>query len=753
MKANRILAAAVMALGLLSCKGEAPKEAPQRKMDFPVSISIEGNKGAMRAAQQGTSLTASYQNEHAIENLTIVVFSNNSSAGDTPLAVEKVITEENIVMPAGGNPYDGVIKFDMEAAGTYHMEVIANGYKPGDAAAKAALIAKLKPGLSYANFQKIVFDRALPKHGESGFAMLGTEPVKVTTEQGKTANAGKIVLRRLACRFDVFNKLLGDELVLTKATLQNQIKKSYLLTQTAIPADADGGIQSYEANDDWFTASVITGGIYSYENPAKGATTLLLEGTYKGTPWKKTIEFKDGGNAIAMQRNHLYRVYLTKGTGVNPGGDDDTADKVNYEIEVLDWEQGDEIAYSDSDLLKMRKTFTRYTFTADKNSVDHMGGMGHITGLKTIYAGTDTTGQVLAREPLAPSEYSLALKGIASTQITLDNDTKNFTITKGSKGASFTIQAKHKESGIAQNIIVKRVGINPLEYMAKTSLDSLGRFLPKEIYGFTSGTYHYGYYTPKGAINRFGKVTIDGVPYHLPTPEDWRSVLPMAEFKGNSEYGASEGFVDPEDDRDGVRAQIQQTVRVNGRNVTSKETLLFKKCKDIMGKSSRLYALRYQGTQYQSAWSYEFVYMAAYSPEFDQGNNQSEIVHANDVYNYIRIRSCLVPDNVTIEDIAKESFWRSNVEQTVYRFLPTTGYRNAQTETNDHIPSGTVNSGESRAFEVQLSYYGVNQNSYDVAYLQFGIYSQGGILCVNHEKNKNESIEAGPVRLFRDTLE
>lgn len=743
MKANRILAAAVMALGLLSCKGEAPKEAPQRKMDFPVSISIEGNKGAMRAAQQGTSLTASYQNEHAIENLTIVVFSNNSTAGDTPLAVEKVITEENIVMPAGGNPYDGVIKFDMEAAGTYHMEVIANGYKQGDAAAKAALIAKLSPGLSYANFQKIVFDRALPKHGESGFAMLGTDPVKVTTEQGKTANAGKIVLRRLACRFDVFNKLLGDELVLTKATLQNQIKKSYLLTQTAVPADADGGIQSYEANNDWFTASVITGGIYSYENPAKGATTLLLEGTYKGTPWKKTIEFKDGGNAIAMQRNHLYRVYLTKGTGVNPGGDDDTADKVNYEIEVLDWEQGDEIAYSDSDLLKMRKTFTRYTFTADKNSVDHMGGMGHITGMKTIYAGTDTTGQVLAREPLAPSEYSLALKSIASTQITLDNDTKNFTIAKGNKGASFTIQAKHKESGIAQNIIVKRVGINPLEYMAKTNLDSLGRFLPKEIYGYSYGSHHYGYFTSKGAKKRFGKVTIGGVPYHLPTLEDWLSIFPLGDFDASKpDQGSSTGLFSLEN---GIPKDIEQTVRVNGENITSSETLLL--LEDASFKtadSKKVYALRYKGGKYQSAWSYELYFTRdGISPEVP---NDPSIIYPSDQYYYLLVRSCLVPDNVSIQDIAKESFWSSNTEQTVYRILTTTGYRNLVSETEVQPTSDFYNNGGSAwCFEPQVSSYRVDSDKYPHAYISFGTYATLSLVW--------GYAAAGPVRLFRDTLE
>ena len=709
MKANRILAAAVMALGLLSCKGEAPKEAPQRKMDFPVSISIEGNKGAMRAAQQGTSLTASYQNEHAIENLTIVVFSNNSTAGDTPSALEKVITEENIVMPAGSNPYDGVIKFDMEAAGTYHMEVIANGYKPSDAAAKAALLAKLSPGLSYTDFKNMVFDRALPKHGESGFAMLGTDPVKVTTERGKTANAGKIVLRRLACRFDVFNKLLGDELVLTKATLQNQIKKSYLLTQTAVPADADGGIQSYEANNDWFTASVIAGGIYSYENPAKGATTLLLEGTYKGTPWKKTIEFKDGGNAIAMQRNHLYRVYLTKGTGVTPGGDDDTADKVNYEIEVLDWEQGDDFYFSDDDVVgRFNQKRVSYSFDIDKTTLRE--GSGHVTGTKIIWSDKTSSARILSKEPLAPGEFTLTLKGVARDFLTIDNNSKDFTVAAGDLTVPFTLEAKHAESGTVQTFECKRIGSNPLLYMAEYYLNRAcdGFQLSDEAYDNTCFELY------DEAIVKFKSFEIDGIKYHLPTYEEWKSVF--------SDY---EDFFEeyPDKEKSGL---FTETVSLGGASINCTQEFL-------LGKTSgTFYAIRYKGSPYESVWRYYRV----------EANASKSLPYGGGDAKASTIVECKLAKGKTLEEIAKESFWQQPNLLPVVRKIPIycTGYIGSDgkmypTESIYHL-TGSLMCADKKPDRrmLQLSYsfgYMKHQDSLDEYYRDYYI----------------------PVRLFRDTLE
>lgn len=341
MKMNKIGAVALLALVLLSCRSEAPKEA-WRKMDYPVRFTLAGRGGNLRAEQKGTSPVESFANEHTIENLTVVVFTDRR-VNNEPLALEKVITYDEITKPT--DPYQGEFNFDMGMAGIYHLEIIANAYPNGDAAAKQALLDKLKHGLSYDQFKKLRFDRALPEHGGSGFAMLSTQSIKVTTQKSRRADAGKIVLRRLACRFDILNKL-PDELTLTKVTLQNQITASYLITQKDIPVGAGAVAKEYTAaaNSAWFTPTELSGGIYSYENPVPGATKLLLEGAYKGQEWHRTIELQNAdGEELSTQRNHIYRVHLTKGNEINT--------EVSAQIEVLDWGEDAALDYNDDNVL------------------------------------------------------------------------------------------------------------------------------------------------------------------------------------------------------------------------------------------------------------------------------------------------------------------------------------------------------------------------------------------------------------------
>ena len=393
MKLNKLWVAASMMLALCSCTNEPDKDASWKKMDYPVALSLEG-KGALRATQTGSELSASYPNERAVENLTVVVFTHNN-VNNTPIAVEKVIPLDKNQMPA--DPYKEASIFDMGMAGTFQFEVIANGYK--DASDKETFVRKFRQGMSYEEFKNVVFDRPLPKHGEAGFVMLNMEPVKVTTKKGIRVDADKkISLRRLACRIDLLNQL-PDEIKITKVTLRNQIKSSFLLPQTVLPENSDGGAISYTKQDgNWFTKTVISGGIYSYETPIamngyEAATTLLLEGTYNNTPWRKEIEFKerDGRTYIPLLRNHLYRVHLTKGNGTTPGGGDDgkddptNADKINYVIEVLDWDEDAAIDYSDSNVMNAEST-NPLAFLAE-NDVNSEGN-----GFVTDYSLWDNIG-------------------------------------------------------------------------------------------------------------------------------------------------------------------------------------------------------------------------------------------------------------------------------------------------------------------------------------------------------------------------
>ena len=405
MKTNKIWVAVALALALVSCKSEAPKEPAHQKMKFPVAISLDGGKsGAMRATETGKTVSASYEDEREIENLTVVVFRNNNVT-NTPIAVEKVITYDELTKPT--DPYKGEFKFDMGMAGTFHLEVIANGYYDNE---KDAFINQFKQGLSYGQFKKIVIDRELFSGG--GFAMLSTEPKKVTTLANETTHAGIIKLRRLACRFDVFNKLT-DELTLTNVTLQNLITASYMITQWDIPSDADGGAES---NVGEFKGNGVLERIYSYENPLPGATKLLLEGTYKGQPWQKLIEFRDAdGNSIVTQRNHLYRVLLTKGDGTTPGGDNDAdKDNITYNIEVLDWDEDASLDYTDNDVMDTEPKSV-YSLRVSESSVVAMPSSSEKTfPAPTISVRcvkqTYTSNTLLSEETVSSNDFALRLK-------------------------------------------------------------------------------------------------------------------------------------------------------------------------------------------------------------------------------------------------------------------------------------------------------------------------------------------------------
>ena len=607
MKLNKLWAAAALTLALVSCKNEPAKEPTQQQnMKFPVALSLEGNKsGALRAEYQSSSLSASAANERAIENLTVVVFINDGTA-NTPIAVEKVITYDELTKPTGSDPYQGEYKFDMGMAGTFHLEVIANGYKNN--ADKDAFIAKFKRGLSYDQFKELLYERELPSHGENGFAMLSTEPVKVTTEEGVPCHAGAIKLRRLACRFDVFNKLT-DELMLTKVTLQNQITKSYLLPQNDLPAGADGGAKEYTKNGTWFKDNLVTGGIYSYENPARKVTKLLLEGVYKGEAWQKTIELKRGGRYITTQRNHIYRVLLTKGNGTTPGGGDNgggkddptNADKINYVIEVLDWDEDPSLDYTDDDIWQAEKR------------------------------------------------------------------------------------------------------INPLAYVAEFNINPDGTGFVTDKYA----TNVSGYFDFDTAVAKFGSFKQDGVKYHLPSSDELKAIIPC----------------------DAYITKVPMGSPVNAPNLSEEVTIAKKTivCRqDFKGAGNNVcYALRFKGTEYQSAWMYECV---------KEGEFQ-----------VMRITTRNVTDGVTIDHVAIPEFWQQNNSADIVRIFPASGYNlkgngNASSDWN----------GTAALFWTSTPFV----NKYGAGAFYFGFTITPKLPASAFIANYVDKRSYGQtIRLFKDTLE
>lgn len=922
MKMNKIGALALLSLVLLSCRNEAPKEA-WRKMDYPVLFSLASKEGNMRAAEKGNSPSASLENERSIENLTVVVFTNRR-VSNVPLALEKVITNEQLQKPQGGN---GKISFEMGLAGIYHLEIIANAYPSGDAVAKQAFLDKLKQGLSHDQFKKVLFDRALPEHGGTGFAMLSADPIKVETKKQQPADAGKIVLHRLACRFDIFNKL-PRELSLTKVTLQNQIKASYLITQKDIPSGTGVTTEkSYTRNNDWFTASLVSGGIYSYENPVPGATKLLLEGTYKDKPWQKVIELKNIlEQPIATKRNHLYRIYLTKGNGTTPGGTDPAdADQVHYGIEVLDWDDDLSLDYTDPDVwnaelinpLKyvaetninktsdgfatdpraidqsgyfnaitavaafanfavdtnkyhlpsldewksivprsdeavkfdrswtssfsedvivagnrvtckqdfkalgnnvcyaLRFKYTRYqsawkyeltripsgsfvmritarnvgepltieqvanegfwqqntsrdivrqfpasgnnsngnstdasyaygskgwfrsstlyssegtwfmsfgsgyadskgatfpsyglsvrlfkgegpkffpqlTVTADKLQFLAQGGSGKVSANLTVYEGSDASGAVWASEKLLSRDYTLALKSGDASQISIDDNRKEFTVRPGNAVLHFTLTATHKYiPGMVQEITVTRMG-NPLAYVAESNVNPAGTGFVANVNSVRGS----GFFTWPTAVAKFKNITIGGKAYHLPSEKELKSILPMTiSFK-----------------------QAQEVLSENVSVAVAGNSLWC--LNDIKGLGKDVsYALRFKRTLYQTAWRYELKTVS--------GNMQ------------VQVTSRSVPDDVTIANVANETYWQQDKTYDVVRIFPASGRNDGA---DNSIPTNFL--GTSGFYWSTTPFPYSSDSAWQLGFVEQNVYT--------NSYGKKYGLA---VRLFKDTLD
>ena len=144
--------------------------------------------------------------------------------------------------------------------------------------------------------------------------------VNVTTEIGVDKNIGNVTLRRLVARFDVFSNV--DGLHIESITLKNQVSSSFIFTDNDIPPILIPKKNSPKAPPIlWFIDTKAVAGIYSYENPTKGATTLLLKGKYTNSTsnpdWEKEVAFIDSSdNQMPIKRNHLYRVVVSESSKV-----------------------------------------------------------------------------------------------------------------------------------------------------------------------------------------------------------------------------------------------------------------------------------------------------------------------------------------------------------------------------------------------------------------------------------------------------
>ena len=276
-------------------------------------------------------------------------------------------------------------------------------------------------------------------------------------------------------------------------------------------------------------------------------------------------------------------------------------------------------------------------FTANPSTFSAQGGDGVVEGTLQEFS---PEGKMISEKPLKKEQFTIALKAGDATQITIDDAAKTFKVAAGKDEALFTLEAKVTvPENLTQELTIKRDKEEkkpevktPLMFVTEYNLDTDGT-----AFVTTLSTEGSGFFTFDEAVAQFKEgITIDGTKYHLPSKQEWLSIVP--------EY-ARQDYVNF--DLDVTFDNVSETVVINGATVTSTN--------DYRGNVNGIaYALRFKGTKWLSAWRYEFTKV--------------------DGVQVLKITTRPVESSVKIEDVMKPAFWEANTEMNAVRLFPACGF-------------------------------------------------------------------------------
>ena len=328
MKTSFITALLAAAALLAGCSKDAPDGGPQPSDGNRVVFTLGG---ATRAAgdNDASAPLAATDEEKKIDGLLAVAFTDDGNYYKT--------------FDAAYDADSQTASFDVEKNGTYDIWFVANA----DETLAAALLA-----LTDRNSDSRVTEDDLAtllvtqqvgrKDGEEAwhpFVMFSTEARRIVSKHGVVTNGGVVTMRRLAVRIDLVNAATG--VTVNSVKFVNRTKQSRLgaanATTFSTPQDLDEE-KSYEGIDlagDFTKPTEYKASIYSYENvdvtpDGEHLPALEVKYTMDGLKFTHTVKFFDstdpaGKTPLALKRNYLYRIVLTKQLDVS------------FDITVEDW--------------------------------------------------------------------------------------------------------------------------------------------------------------------------------------------------------------------------------------------------------------------------------------------------------------------------------------------------------------------------------------------------------------------------------
>ena len=359
MKTSFITALLAAAALLAGCSKDAPDGGPQPSDGNRVVFTLGG---ATRAAgdNDASAPLAATDEEKKIDGLLAVAFTDDGNYYKT--------------FDAAYDADSQTASFDVEKNGIYDIWFVANA----DETLAAALLA-----LTDRNSDSRVTEDDLAallvtqqvgrKDGEEAwhpFVMFSTEARRIVSKHGVVTNGGVVTMRRLAVRIDLVNAATG--VTVNSVKFVNRTKQSRLGASNDMTFSTPQDLyeeKSYEGIDlagDFTKPTEYKASIYSYENVdvtpnGEHLPALEVKYTMDGLKFTHTVKFFDstdpaGKTPLALKRNYLYRIVLTKQLDVS------------FDITVEDWNtagafQIEDIPFDKHDQAALNAALKVNTFT------------------------------------------------------------------------------------------------------------------------------------------------------------------------------------------------------------------------------------------------------------------------------------------------------------------------------------------------------------------------------------------------------
>ncbi len=300
---------------LSSCSKEIDDD-PQLTDGNRVVFTLGGAVTRAAGDNDSATPTAATAEEKKIESLLAVVFGEDGSYYKT--------FETNY------SDADQTASFDLGKNGTYDIHFVANADETLKNAVMTLTDQDANSQVTDDDLLTLITSQEVGKQDDADawhpFLMLSTEAAHVVSKAGVVTDGGQVIMRRLAVRIDLVNAAEG--VTINSVKFINRTKQSRLGASNDMNFSTEDDLYEEKTYDnidlvgDFDTPTEYKTTIYSYENvdvTPGGAHLPALEIKYTmdGMKFTHTVTFMDskddtGKTPLALKRNYLYRIVLTK---------------------------------------------------------------------------------------------------------------------------------------------------------------------------------------------------------------------------------------------------------------------------------------------------------------------------------------------------------------------------------------------------------------------------------------------------------